>query len=71
MVRSSPVMKLTITIEGVTYDGTYYTHAERVYVQYGTRKKETQIGGSPAESIARMLLSELVREELGLKAKGK
>ena len=71
MVRSSPVSNITITIDGVTHSGTYYTHGSMVYVQYGTARKETQIGGSPAEFIAKLLLSEMVREDLALKAKGK
>ena len=61
MVRSSPVRKITTEIDGVTHDGTYYTHGSMVYVQYGAGRKETQIGGSPAEAIARLLLSEMVR----------
>jgi hypothetical protein len=57
VVRSSPVRELTVTIDGVTYKGTYYTHGEMVYVQYGTGREETQVGESPAEAIAGMLLS--------------
>jgi hypothetical protein len=71
MVRSSPVRNLTVTIDGVAYEGTYYTHDTMVYVQLGTGRAETQIGGSPAEAIAGMLLSELVRDDLELKPKGK
>jgi hypothetical protein len=71
MVRSSPVQNLTVTIDGVTYGGTYYTHGAMVYVQYGTGREQTQTGGSPAEPIAQMLLSELVREEIELKANRK
>jgi hypothetical protein len=71
MVRSSPVYKLTVTVDGVDYEGTYYTHDMMVYVQYGTGRQETQIGGTPAESMAQMLLLELVRDDLELKAKGK
>ena len=71
MVRSSPVRTLTVTIDGVTHEGTYYSHGEMVYVQYGTGRNEAQIGGSPEESIAHHLLSELVRDDFGLKAKGK
>ena len=65
--------KLTVTIDGLDYEGTYYTHDTMVYVQYGTGRAQTQIGGSleEKESIAQMLLSELVRDEFGLKAKGK
>ena len=70
MVRSSPVRDLTVTIDGVAYEGTYYTHGAMVYVQYGTGREETQIGVSPTEPMAQMLLSELVDDDFGLKAKG-
>jgi hypothetical protein len=56
-------------IGGVTYKGRYYTHGPMVYAYYGSVRKETQIGGSPAETIAKLLLSELVREDLELKAR--
>ena len=52
MVRSSPVRNIEVTIDGVTHQGTYYTRG----------RKQTQIAGVPAESIAKLLLSELVRE---------
>jgi hypothetical protein len=69
MVGPFPVRKITVEIDGVTHEGTYYVQSSLVYVQYATGKKATQVGGSPAKSIAKLLLSELVRE--GLKAKGK
>jgi hypothetical protein len=71
MSRPSSVKPVTVTIDGVTHHGTYYVQGSLVYVHYGATKKETQVGGSPAESIAQLLLSELVREWLGLRAKGK
>ena len=70
MVRSSPVQNITTTkIDGVTYNGTYYTHGSMVYVQYGEARRNTQIGGLTAEPMAMLLLTELVRGQL--KAKGK
>jgi hypothetical protein len=71
MSRPSSVKPVTVTIDRVTHYGTYYVQDSLVYVQYGTARKETQVGGSPAESIAQLLLSELVREWLELRAKGK
>jgi hypothetical protein len=62
MVRSSPVRNIEVTIDGVTHQGTYYTHRSMVYVQHCSGRKQTQIAGVPAESIAKLLLSELVRE---------
>jgi hypothetical protein len=52
MVRSSPVRDHSVTIDDVTYKGTYYTHGAMVYVQYGAGRKQTQIGGSSPESMA-------------------
>jgi hypothetical protein len=57
------VKPVTVTIDGVTHHGTYYVQNSLVYVDYGDTKKATQVGGSPPASIARMLLSEMVREE--------
>ena len=61
MVRSSPVQDVTDTVDGVTYTGRFYAYGPMVFVHYMGKKKQTQIGGSPPESIARMLLSEMVR----------
>ena len=61
-IRSSPVRNIEVTIDGVTHQGTYCTHGSMVYVQHGSGRKQTQIAGVPAESIAKLLLSELVRE---------
>lgn len=69
MTRPYPVQKVTITLDGVTHEGSYYVQDSTVYVQYGTGKKATQVGGSTAKSIAHLLLSELVREDLGLKSR--
>ena len=62
MVRSSPVRKIKVTVDGAVHKGSYYTHGSMVYAHSDAGgKKSTQIGGSPAESIAELLLSELVR----------
>jgi hypothetical protein len=60
MVGYSPVQNITATVDGVTYKGTYYTYGSMVYVQYGDARRNTQTGGLTAESIAMLLLSELV-----------
>jgi hypothetical protein len=56
-----PVKTTAVTIQGVTYEGTYYVQGSTVNVQSSFGKKATQLGGSPPEWIAKMLLSELVR----------
>ena len=62
MVRSSPVKSITVTIDGVVHTGKYYTHGLMVFVHSDAGgKKSTQIGASPVELIARLLLSELAR----------
>jgi len=65
MPGSVPVQTATVMLDGITYTGTYYFKSSLVCVQYGAGSKATQLGGSTAESIARLLLSELVREERG------
>jgi hypothetical protein len=71
MASPTPMQNITATVDGVTHKGTYYTHGPMVYVQNGTKGKATKIGELPPESIATLLLSELVREDLARKAKGK
>ena len=55
------VKDVTITVEGARHDGTYYVQGKTVYVQSPLGNKATQVGGSPPEMIAKMLLTELVR----------
>jgi len=56
-----PVRNVSVTIDGVTHDGTYYVQQSMVYVQSAFGTKATQVGGWPPESIAKLPLSELVR----------
>jgi hypothetical protein len=63
MTRGKPtaVKPVTVTIKGVAHHGTYYVSGSMVHVQSTFGTKETQVGGSPPETIAKLLLSELVR----------
>ena len=56
-----PVKTTTVTVQGVTYEGTYYVQGSTVYVQSSFGAKATQVGKWLPEVIAKMLLSELVR----------
>jgi hypothetical protein len=60
--RPSPIRGVAVTIDGVTHYGTYFVQSSNVYVQSPFGAKATQVGGSPPESIAKSLLSELVRQ---------
>ena len=62
----SPVRSVTVTIDDIMYFGTYYVQDSVVYVQSEFGTKATQIGGSPARAVAKLLLSELVRERPGV-----
>jgi hypothetical protein len=57
----SPVKRVTVTIDGVIYEGTYFVQNYMVHVVSSFGVKATQLGKSRPEMIARMLLSELVR----------
>jgi len=63
MPSPSPVQNVTVTIDGVTYKGTYYVEGLLVHVQSDAGSKATQLGGSTARTIAKLLLLELVREQ--------
>ena len=56
------VKSVTVTIDGVTYQGTYYVQRSMVYVRSQLGEKITKVRRSPPEAIARLLLSELARE---------
>jgi hypothetical protein len=57
----NPVKSVTVTIGGDTHEGTYFVQNFMVHVVSSFGLKAAQLGGSPPEMIARMLLSELVR----------
>jgi hypothetical protein len=51
-----------VTIGSVTHHGTYYVQGSVVHVRSRLGEKIGKVGRSPPEAIARLLLSELVRE---------
>jgi hypothetical protein len=51
-----------MTIDDVIYFGTYYIQNSTVYVQSQFGAKATQLGEARPKWIAKLLLSELVRE---------
>jgi hypothetical protein len=61
--RPTSVHEVTVTLDGVTHKGTYYVQDSLVHVQCDAGTKKTQLGGTPAETIAKLLMSELVREQ--------
>ena len=63
MAGPALVRNLTVPVDGAVHRGTYYVQSKMVYVQYGGETKVTQVGGSSPVSIARLLLSEMVREQ--------
>jgi hypothetical protein len=56
------VKSVTVTIDGVTHHGTYYVQGSVVHVRSPLGEKMRNVGMSLPEAIARLLLSELVRE---------
>ena len=57
-----PVRKTTITIDGKTYEGTYYVQRLMVHVQSPFGSKARRVERPGPEVMARLLLWELVRE---------
>jgi hypothetical protein len=58
-----PVKIVSVTRDGVTYEGIYYVEGSMVYVESPFGKKATQIRNSlrePPELIAKTLLAQLV-----------
>jgi hypothetical protein len=56
------VRSVTVTIDGVTHHGTYYVQGSVLHVRSPLGEKIAEVGTSPPEAIARLLLSALVRE---------
>ena len=56
------VKSVTVTIDGVTYQGTYYVQRSMVYVRSQLGERARLLARSAPEALARLLLSELVRE---------
>ena len=57
----SPVKSVTVTIDGVTYQGTYFVQDSIVHVRSPLGAKSTQVGKSSPETVAKLLLSALAR----------
>jgi hypothetical protein len=64
MGRPAVVRTITITIDGVAHHGTYFVQNCAVYVQSVLGSKATHVGGSPPESVAKLLLSEIIRSRI-------
>ena len=56
------VRRVTVTVLGTSFEGTYYVQGQMVHVQWPLGSKVTQLGKSPPEAMAKLLLLELVRE---------
>jgi len=57
----SPVNRVTVTIDGEKYEGTYFVQNYMVHVLSQFGAKAAQLGRSQPEAVAKILLSELVR----------
>jgi hypothetical protein len=53
---------MAVRMDGKVYYGTYTVDDTIVRVAYRGNSKATQVGGSPPETMAGLLLRELVRE---------
>jgi hypothetical protein len=61
--RPTPVRNVAVTLNGVTHKGTYYVQDLMLRVSSVAGEKTTQVAGPPRESIAKLLLLELARDE--------
>jgi hypothetical protein len=58
----SPVKSVTVTVDGVTYHGTYFVQDSIVHLRSPFGTKSSSVGRSPPETIAKLLPTELVRD---------
>ncbi|WP_330481921.1 hypothetical protein [Tumidithrix elongata] len=59
----SPSRQVSIEINGQIYNGSYTVVSDIITVSYKMEKETTQVGGTPPDILARVLLSELVHKE--------
>ena len=59
---TAPWMPISVEIDGVAHRGHYQTERGMIRVEYKWESKATQLGGSPAASLARMIMHVIVRE---------
>jgi hypothetical protein len=65
MASNKPILVecVTVTTDGVTHEGAYYVSGSVLHVRSPLGAKAIEVGGSPPEAVAKLLLAELVREE--------
>jgi hypothetical protein len=61
-VQYGPWLPVQTTLEGQSYEGQYRVERTLVRVQYNFYEKCANLGGLPADTIARVVLGEMVRE---------
>jgi hypothetical protein len=62
MSRPAPVKPVTIIIDGVTHEGSYFLQDLTLHIRSPLGAMATQVGSLPPEAVAKLLLSELVRQ---------
>ena len=65
MAGNKPILveRVTVTTDGVTHEGAFHVNGSVLFVRSPLGAKAIQVGGSPPEAVAKLLLAELVREE--------
>lgn len=58
------VHDVELELDGIRYFGSYSVESDLVTVVYGLSRKSTQVGNSPTEGTAGILLRELVEQSL-------
>ena len=62
MIQSPPRYPVTIEIEGETYKGNYWVAGKILTVSTSKGGKSRQVDSTPAETLAKQLLQELVKD---------
>jgi len=62
MSGPTPVKVVTVTIDGVTYGGTYFVQNYMVHVVSSFGAKATKLGKSKPKAMAKLVLLDLLRE---------
>lgn len=61
--RNPAPIEIYLEKDGKRYAGFYRVEGSLIFVQYRDRSKNTQVGASPHETLARLMIAEMIQEE--------
>lgn len=60
-MKTPTIHTIKVDVDGIVHTGEYWVEGKVLHVASERGMKRTQVGGSPPEVLAKMVLSEIVR----------